>query len=120
MFYRCFPLMDVFHVDWLSRRHQFSLIMVFAAADRMVSPTCIMLPLSFFILLLIGSVCNNSCVEVFQNIIPGDKESYHSSVGDPIIRLYEDYLAFTNTFWSTPSGGGVAYFSCFVFLNASA
>ena len=43
IFERYFSLMNALHVDWLSRRHSFSLILASAAAARMVSPTCIML-----------------------------------------------------------------------------
>ena len=37
------------HVNWLSRRHKFSLIPASAEVSRMVLPTCIILALSFFI-----------------------------------------------------------------------
>ena len=36
IFERYFTLMNVLHVDWLSRRRQFSLIPASAVADRMV------------------------------------------------------------------------------------
>ena len=71
IFDRDFTLVNALNVDWLSRRHQFSLIPESIVAVRMVSPTCIMLAFPFFILSLIGSVCRNSCVDVWQNISPG-------------------------------------------------
>ena len=120
VFERYFPLMNALHVDWLSRRHQFSSIPASAVSARMVSPTCIILAIPFFTLLLIGSVCGTSCVEVAHNMSPGDGGSTHSSVGDPIMRLHEASLIFTNDFWSPPPGGLLEYFSCFIFLNASA
>ena len=51
-----FPLMNALHVDWLSRRHKFSSIPASVAADRMVSPTCIILASPFLTLLFIDSV----------------------------------------------------------------
>ena len=45
-----FPLMNALHVDWLLIRHQFSLISASNAEARMISPTCIMMALTFFIL----------------------------------------------------------------------
>ena len=97
----------------------FLLIPASAVAARMVSPTCIILALPLFILSLIGSVYGTSCVEVWQNMIPGDGGSPHSLVGDPTMRLYEASLAFTNAFWYPPPGGLLEYFSCLIFLNAS-
>ena len=70
VFERYFPLMNALHVDWLSRRHKFSLIPFSTAAARMVSPTLIILKLPFFILLLIGSVCGTSCVDGWQKTRP--------------------------------------------------
>ena len=52
-FERYFPLINALHVDWLSRRHQFSSIPAYAAAARVVFPTCIMLASPFLTLLLI-------------------------------------------------------------------
>ena len=60
MFERYFPLINTLHVDWLSRRHQFSSITASAAAARMVSPTCIMLASPFLTLLLIDWFCRAS------------------------------------------------------------
>ena len=115
-----FLLMNVLHVDWLSRRRKISSIPVSAASDRMVSPTLIILVLPLFTLLLIGSVCGTSLVEVWQNMRPGDVSLPHSSVDDTIMRLHEASLIFTNELWSPPPGGLLEYFSCFIFLNASA
>ena len=112
-------LMNALHVNWLLRRRQFSLILDSTAAVRRVLPTCIMLALPFFILLLIVSVYWTSCVDVWQNMSPGDGGSPHSSLGDPIMRLHKAYFTFTNTFWYPLPGGLLAYFSCFIFLNAS-
>ena len=60
IFERYFTLMNALHVNWLSRRHQFSSIPASAAAARMVSPTCIMLASPFLTLLLIGWFCHAS------------------------------------------------------------
>ena len=119
IFERYFLLMNVLHVDQLSRSHQSSLILTFAEAARMVLPTFIMLVLPFFILLLIGSVCRTSSVEVFQNMSTRDGGSPHSQVGDPTTRLHEASLTFTNTFWYPPPWGSLEDFSCFIFLNES-
>ena len=91
-------MMNALFVDWLSRRHTFSLIPASAAADSMVLPTCILMKLPFFILLLIGSVCRTSCVEVCNNMSPGDSGSPHSLVVDTIMRLHKVSLTFTNFF----------------------
>ena len=56
IFERYFPLINAFHFDWLSRRHQFSSILASAEAARMVSPKCIMLASPFLTLLFIDSV----------------------------------------------------------------
>ena len=45
MFDRYFPLMTAFHVDWLSRRHQFSSILASDVSASLVSPTRNMLAL---------------------------------------------------------------------------
>ena len=115
-----FLLINALHVDWLSRRHQFSSIKASAAAPMTVSPTCIIMESSFLTLVLIGSVCWTSWVEVWQNMRPWDVSSPHSSVGDPIIRLHEESLTLTNDFWSPPPGGLLEDFPCFIFLNDSA
>ena len=120
IFERYFLLMNALHVDWLSRRHQFSSIPASAAAARMVLPTCIMMEFPYLTLLLIGSFYRNSCVEVWQNMRPGVGSSPHSLVGYPIMRLHEESLTFTNDFWSPPPGVMLEYLSCFIFLNASA
>ena len=57
IFERYFPLINALHVDWFSRRHQFSSILASSAAARMVLPTCNMLASTFLKLLLIDSVC---------------------------------------------------------------
>ena len=77
----------------------------------------IMLDQPFFTLLLIGSVCGTSCVEVWQNMRPGDGGSPHYLVGAPIMRLHKASLIFTNAFWSPPLGGLLEYFSCLILLN---
>ena len=119
IFENYFRLMNALHVDWLSIRHQLSLILASVVASRMVSLTCIIMVLPFFILLLIGSVCRKSCVEVFQNMIPGDGGSPHSLVGGTIMTLHEASFAFTNNIWSPPPRGLLADFSCFIYLNSS-
>ena len=115
-----FLLMKALHVNWLSIRHQFSLITASALASRMVYPMFIMMALPFFILLLIGSVGVTSCVEFWNNTSLGDGGFTHSSVGDPITRLQEGSLMFSNAFCSPPPGVLLEDFSCFKFLNASA
>ena len=111
MFESYFPLINAFHVNWLSRRHQFSSIPASAAASRMVSPTCIMLASTFLTLLLIDWFCRASWVEVWQNMRSVDGSSPHSSVGDPIMRLHDASLTFASAFWSPPPGGLLDYFS---------
>ena len=108
------------HLNWLSRRHQFSSIPASTAEVSMVSPTCIMLALPFLKLFLISSVCVTSCVEVWQNMRPGDVSSPHFLVGAPIMRLHEASFTFTNDFWSPTPGGLLEDFSWFILLNASA
>ena len=105
IFERYFSLMNSLHVYWLSRRHQFSLIPASAAAASMVSPMFIMMELPLFKLLLMDSVCRTSCVEVWQNMRPGDGSLAHSLVGYPIMKLHEVSFTFTNAFWSPPPGG---------------
>ena len=114
-----FSLMNVLHVDWLSRRHQFSSITASAEADRMVSPTCIILELPFITLVLIVSVCGTSCVEVSHKMRPGYGSSPHYSVGAPIMRLYKASLTFTNAYWYPLPGSSLEYFYCFILLNYS-
>ena len=111
IFERYFLLLNALHVDWFSMRHQFSSITASAAAARMVSPICIMLALPFFTLLLIGSVCGTFCVEVWNNMRPGDGGLPHSLVGAPITRLHKTSLTLTNDFWSPPPGGLLDDFS---------
>ena len=60
MFESYFPLINALHVDWLSRRHQFSSIPASAAAAWMVSPTCIILASPFLTMLLIDWFCRAS------------------------------------------------------------
>ena len=104
----------------LKGRHQFSSIPSSAAAASMVSSARIMLALTFFTLLLIGSVFGTSCVEFWQNMRSGDVSLPHSSVGSPIMRLQEAPLKFTNAFWYPPPRGLLEDFYWFIFLNASA
>ena len=120
IFERYFPLTNALNVGWLLIRHQFSSIPASAAATMMVSPTCIIMELPFFTLLLIGSVCGTSCVEVWKNMSPGDGGSPHSSVRDPVMKLHEASLTSTNDFCSPPTGGLLEDLSCFIFLNDSA
>ena len=122
IFERYFMLMNALHVNWLPRRHQFSLVPASDTVSRMVSPKCIIMALPFFILLLIGSVCGTSCVEVWQNTSPGDGGLNHYLVGDPTMRLHEASLKSSNAFCYPTPGGllELEYFSCFSFLNASA
>ena len=115
-----FLLMNALHVDWLSRRHQFSTIPASDAAARMVLPTCIILASPLPILLFTDSVCQTYSVEVCQNMSPGDGNFPHSLVGDPVMRLHEASFTFTNTLRSPPPGGLLEDFSCFSFLNTSA
>ena len=115
-----FPLMNALHFNWFLRRHQFSFKPSSAAADRMLFPTCILLTSPLFNFLLIVSACSTSCVDVWKNMITGDGGSLHYLVGSPIMRLYEASFTFANSFWSPPSGGLLADFSCFIFLNDSA
>ena len=82
-------LMNALHINWLSRRHQFSSIPASAAAARMVSSTCIILAPPFLILLLVDSVCRTSWVDVWQNMRPWDGGLPHSLVGGPIMRPNE-------------------------------
>ena len=105
--------MNALHVKWLSRRRQLSLIPASSAAYRMVSPTCIILALPFFILMLIGSVYRTSCVEIWHIMSPGDGGSPHSLVGDPIMGLHEASLIFTNTFFLSSTSGLVGIFFLF-------
>ena len=119
IFERYFLLMNALHVDWLSRMNHFSSITASATAARMVSPTCIILALPLFVLLLIGSLCGTSCVEVWQNISPVDGVSPHSFLGYPIMRLHKASLTFANAFCSPPPGGLLGDFSCFGFMDAS-
>ena len=105
MFDRNFLLMKAFHFDWLSRRRQFSSIPASYAEARMVSPTLIILvfPLlresTYWTLSIMGSICKNYCDEVWENMSPGDRVSYHSSVGIPIMRLHDASSTFTNVFF---------------------
>ena len=83
MFEKYFPFMNTFHVDWLSIRHQFLSMSDSTAVYRMVSPTYIILELSLFHkntswdLSVMGSICKNSCDEVYKNMSSGDGRSYH-------------------------------------------
>ena len=104
IFDRYFPLINAFHVDLLSRRHQFSSIPAFAVSSRMVFPTCVIMVLPLFILLLIGSICGISCVEVLHNMRLGDGVLPHSLVGSPIMKQHKASLTFTNAFWYPPPG----------------
>ena len=99
IFERYFLLVNAFHVDCLSRRHQFSSIMASAAESRMVFPTCIIMEFPFLKLLLMGSVCDTSCVDFWQNMRPIDGSSPHYSMGYPIMRLRGASFTFTNYFW---------------------
>ena len=69
IFERYFLLMNALHVDWLSRRNNFSSSPASSVAARMVLPTFIMLVL-FLTLLLIYCFCRTSCVEVCQKMRP--------------------------------------------------
>ena len=120
IFERYFPLMNALHVYWYLRRQQISLILNYATSDRMVSPTCIMLTLPFFILLLLGTVFRTSYVKVWQSISPVDGGSPDSLVEVSIIRLHKASLMFTNAFWYPPPGVLLEDYPYFIFLNASA
>ena len=118
MLYIYFPFMKVLHVDWFPRRHQFSSIHDSAAAYRILSPEQIMLALcllheknswtSFFM----GSICKNSCDEVWKNMSTGDSRSSHYSLGIPITRLHDASSTFSKVFCSPPPSGG--FFQIFI------
>ena len=107
IFERYLLLLNVLHVDWLLRWHQFSSILASAAASRMVSPMCIILGLPIFKLLLVGSVFRTSCVDVWQNISPGNGSSPHSSEGAPIMNLHEASFYIHQCFLVPSTRGGV-------------
>ena len=65
----------------------------------MVFTTCIILELPFFILLFIGSVCWTSCVDVWQNMSPGEYVSphcfgggSHNETAQSVFDLYQCFL----------------------------
>ena len=99
IFERYFSVINALHINWLSRRRQFSSILASAAAARMLSPECIMMALPFLALLLICSVFGISFVEVWHKMRPGDGSSPHSLVGGTIMRLHESYFTFNNALW---------------------
>ena len=105
IFERYFLFTNVLHVNWWSKRHQFSSITASAAVVNMVWPTWIILALPFFTMLLIVTFCGTSCVEFWQNMRPGYGGSPHSSVGYPIMKLHKASLTFTNDFCYPPPGG---------------
>ena len=104
MFDRYLPLMKALNVDWFTRSHQFSPIPASAASARMVSPTRIILALSLLSkntsrnLSVMGSIWKAFCDEVWKNMSPGYVRSSYSSVGIPIMRLYDSSSTFTNVF----------------------
>ena len=104
MFDRHFPLMKALHVDLFSRRHHISSIWASAALVRVVSPTHIMLELSFlrkntyWTLSVIGSIYKISCNYVWKNMSPEDGRSSHSFVGTPITILHDSSSTFIKVF----------------------
>ena len=80
--------MKVFHVDWLSRRHQFSSIPYYPAADRTVSPTRIMLLVcllcknNYCTLSVMGYIWKTSCDESWKNMSPGVNDAYSIFIND--------------------------------------
>ena len=74
MFDRYLPSMKLLHVDWFSKRYQFSSMPDYAAAARMVSPKDIMLALIFLrentscALFVMASICKTSCDEVLKKL----------------------------------------------------
>ena len=76
MFDRYLPLIKALHVNWLSRRHQFSPIPDSNVSARMASSTCIILKLlllcdnDYWDSSVLDSIWNTACDEVWQNMIP--------------------------------------------------
>ena len=105
MFDRYFPLMEEFHIDWLSRIHQFTSILVSAAANSILYPTQIILALSllrentYWNLYVMDYIWKTSFDEVWKNTIPVYGRSPHYLVDIPIMRLHDTSLTFTNVFF---------------------
>ena len=97
-------LMKALHVDWLSRRQQFSSMTASAAAARMVSTTRILLVLRLlweknsWASTVLVSIWRTSCDEVWLSMIPVDGILSHYLVGITIMRLNDASSTFTNGF----------------------
>ena len=110
MFNRYLLLIKALHINWLSTRHPFSSILASGDADKMVSPTRIMLSLRLFCghyswyYYTLDSIRKTACDEVWHNMSPVDS---HYLLRIPIV------------YHPQPSYDLFSDFPGFIFLNAS-